>query len=422
MSEEISKLTDVEQSRTEVFSFSFYFLATDYALRWVVLEIWRYRIVNDWVFWTSQFVIGLCMFIYIGFRQERIRAKYQVPKTEVEDTAWSILFLLFIAFSSSYIAYSLYSDWRLWVKLLFSLAILLVYSTYTLMLYVGSIQRISKADRARELDALSGDEQNEIDANDIRIVRMETEIASVSHRVESYTLESALFGALAFSGFLTLISSSNPVLKNSQDLLASLSIIFNRLREGSFSGLSNSLNLMATSDYLMAAITIETLVCSMFFVSVIVSRLRFYGVLKQVDYAVRTARMYNDKEEEVYNLMLENEAKKEVLEGRLQHLTQRIADAINKAEPLFRDLDFIANAMWALRNSGIGTFVLILLTSAFLISNILALIFVVVSLAAYIFTVFHKWMSHRKLRDEPFFQALERRIFRVPLRDRTTRK
>jgi hypothetical protein len=132
--------------------------------------------------------------------------------------------------------------------------------------------------------------------------------------------------------------------------------------------------------------------------------------------------MYNDKEEEVYNLMLENEAKKEVLEGRLQHLTQRIADAINKAEPLFRDLDFIANAMWALRNSGIGTFVLILLTSAFLISNILALIFVVVSLAAYIFTVFHKWMSHRKLRDEPFFQALERRIFRVPLRDRTTRK
>jgi hypothetical protein len=154
---------------------------------------------------------------------------------------------------------------------------------------------------------------------------------------------------------------------------------------------------------LIAAVTVETLVCSMFFLSVIVSRLRFYGVLERVDFAVRAAKTYNEKEEMVYHLKIEYEGMKEshenpLVKERLTNLHQKVKIAVDTAEPLVSSLSSVSNYMWAFRSLGIGSFLLILFTSAFLISIWVALALIGLSVLAYSYTSLDQWRVTKIVR------------------------
>ena len=102
-----------------------------------------------------------------------------------------------------------------------------------------------------------------------------------------------------------MISSELKALPKVVNLTTDLSGLLKQVSYSGLSGFGQSLDAMAGTNNLLAAVTLETLLCSMFFLSVIISRLHFYGILQRVDYAVRIARAYNNKEEELYNLRLQ---------------------------------------------------------------------------------------------------------------------
>jgi DNA-binding transcriptional MerR regulator len=239
--------------------------------------------------------------------------------------------------------------------------------------------------------------ERHIDDNDARIIQIETEIASMSQRIDTYTLESSLFGALAFSGFVTLISTERPVLREIQALVVEISDAIDAVIAFRFNELIPFLLGLDDTNKLLAAITIETLICSMFFVSVIVSRLRFSEVLKDTSFSTQVARMYNNKEEETYNLKLESEQRNHLLEERLQRINENIGIALDNANELLKELRPIVMYMATFRNLGLLSFLVILITSAFLVSEFLALGFVLLSVMAYAYTAFDKWLRQKRL-------------------------
>jgi hypothetical protein len=407
------------EKKTPTFEFSYWPILVDYVLRWMVFEVWRFSLIPGWLFWICQIaVIPITIIILISSREDNLKKKYEVTgQINVESSPWAALFCLFIIFSGSYITFSLYREWPSWAKWISATLVFIVYGLYILGLHETAVKSASKEDRLKEREALEealiSDDSEIVDANDIRIIRMETEIFSVSQRVDSYTLESALFGALAFSGFLTLISSNTQTLANVQGLITNASVTINKVIQSGASGFNRPSASSVTDNNLLGAVTIETLICSMFFVSVIVSRVRFYEILRRVDYAVRVARTYNNKEDEVYNLKLQFPDTRDSFDVRLNTLTRKVIDAIDNAEPLFRDLSLIARYMWGFRNLGIGSFVLVLLTSAFLVSRPFGVVFIGLSLLIYLYSIFDKWWRDKKLQRIPFFLGLDRRIFRM---------
>jgi hypothetical protein len=410
-----------EQKQTaHVFDFSYGPLLLDYGLRWAAFEAWRFGYIPGWLFWVFQLaIIPLPILRWVSVKETKLKDKYGITANPtVQGSLWAVLLCWFVVLSGSFVSYLLYEDWPRWAKWLSAVLAFIFYGWYVLILYISPTGSISKTDRLKQQEsideALSDDEAEVVDANDVRIVRMETEIGSISQRVESYTLESALFGALSFSGFLTLIASEKDVLGRLQQLLAALIETAREVARIGLSGFDNSALPQITNDHLLAVVAMETLLSSMFFVSVIVSRLRFYNYLRRVDYAVRLARMYNNKEEEIFHLRLQFPEARDSFEHRLTSLTQKVADAIHHAEPLFNDLSFVARYMWGFRNLGIGSFVLILVTSGYLVSPPLGVLFVTVSVLAYLYSFIDSWWRSKKLQHVPFFLALERKIFRIP--------
>lgn len=435
-SENTANTNEVQKDRN-TFKFAYAFLLVDYISRWIILELWSYEIINGVIFWFGHFVIAFVVIICMLRRDTWLKKKYGIDITFPEGTTWNILFWIFIVLSGVVITFSLYPYWPIWGRISFSIGALFLYGSYTTVVATFSVQKTNKEEYNREYDALADDSQIAVDANDVRIIRMETEIASISNRIESFTLESALFGALAFSGFLTLIAAEKPILQNTQDFISNISNVVYAVRDLDLD-LIKSLSVgIATTDCLLGAIAVQTLVCSMFFVSVIVSRLRFYNILKKVDYAIRVARGYNDKEEQAYLLFLQQHGRGDLerndkskaedldkqylldstmpvdLTERLHSLTAHVTDAINNADPLFRDLLFVTRFIWGLRNMGIIAFVLILLTSALLVSKNIALLSLALFLSALLYTVLDAWVRNKKLHGNPFFAALEKRIFRM---------
>jgi Ca2+/Na+ antiporter len=409
-----------------IFQFSYLPIFIDYVLRWALLGLWRLGAVSEWVFWVGQIIaVPLLVLWWTSSRADKIKKKYNISlpdRINPEDTRWSLLFALFVVFSGCYITFSLVNGrLNFWggivVTWLIVFVTFMIYGFYVIILYTDSFQSNPKEKRREGLESIEEwveDEIGVIDRNDVEIVEMETEIISISQRVDTYTLESALFGALAFSGFLTLVASDKPVLADVQNFLAGLSEIANWVMLSRISALGASPVVMLTKDNLIAAITLETLICSMFFLSVVVSRIRLNDVLKRADYAVRVARAYNNKEEETHDLKLQNPTDNDgTLGKRLEFLGKRITEAIASAKPLFRELWAIVDYMRVFRNLGIGSFVFILVTSAFWVWTTLGLIFTILSLLAYTYTAIDELTRKRRVGSILFFQRQGKILSRV---------
>ncbi len=155
----------------------------------------------------------------------------------------------------------------------------------------------------------------------------------------------------------------------------------------------------------------------MFFLSVIVSRLRFNDALKRVDYAVRIASSYNDKEEEVYNFVLQGHDEAKV-RHRLTILKEKITVALYHAEESFRDLRPIVNYMWVFRNLGLISFLLILITGALWVSPILAILFTSLAVLAFVYSALDTWIRTRSLEKRGIIHFFRKKagLFAVPAR------
>ena len=417
---EKSQASTEKESRT--FGFSYWPMVVEIALRLTVFVAWRLAVIQTGIFWLSEVLVSIAVLAFTFIREdkvkEQIRKEYDIPdsvRIDAGGTGLSFIAASLVILSGCYIAFFLFESWPTWLRVLLSVIAFVIYGIYMVFLYVSSIAFIPKPDESHDRSVEGESEavkEEAIDRNDIDIATMETEITSASQRVDTFTLESALFGALAFSGFLALISSDKPILSSLHTFLAHLSTII----YSSAQLVLNDATLMSESN-LIAAITLETLVCSMFFLAVIVSRLRFNDVLKLADYAVRTARTHNNKEEAVYvlwlEMLVEQQTRIDILQTRLTLLNQRTESAIEDARPLIRELLSILSYMRLFRDLGIASFVLILATSALLISSALSLLFVAIYLVSFGYMAIDDLARNKRLKEVKSVESLKRFLRRA---------
>ena len=406
-------------AKAPTFKFAYSFLLLDFFLRWIVYGLWRFHMINGWVFWIAQVVvISIVIVGMVVVRNENTKEKYKLgPRDDAnpEATLLSTILALGGVFLATYIGYTIFSGSSWWIRIPFALLTFIVYGFYILAVCMSSVQSTAKEDEIPVPIELSVDEW--IDENDLEIVRLETDKISLTQRVDTYTLESTLFGALSFSGFVTIIAADKAVLSGVRELIADSAQIAQMILQFDFTHFGQPIAGMRTEIALIAGIAVETLICSMFFLSVIVSRLRFNDALKRVDYAVRIASSYNDKEEEVYNFVLQGHEEARV-SHRLTILKEKITVALYHAEESFRDLRPIVNYMWVFRNLGLVSFLLILITGALWVSPILAILFTSLAVLAFVYSALDTWIRTRSLEKRGIIQFFRRKagLFVVPAR------
>lgn len=131
--------------------------------------------------------------------------------------------------------------------------------------------------------------------------------------------------------------------------------------------------------------------------------------------------MNNNKEEEVYNFVLQGHDEVKI-RNRLEILKKKISDAVYHAEESFRDLRPIVNYMWVFRNLGLISFLLILITGALWVSPILAILFTTLSVLALVYSALDTWIRTRSLEKRGIIGFFRKKagLFPVPARKTNT--
>jgi hypothetical protein len=330
-------------------------LLLDSVLRSVALALFLRNVYSTGWFWTLQLiVIPAVVMFHVGQRFERSDKIFGRDAVEVQSTRFSVALSIVCFVSGVVIFWSLSSHWSVSYRIGATILLVFVYGGYIVGLHeTGITDRLVSVSSPTAIKPLQLPEAH--DLNDMRIVEMETEVQSISQRVEGYTLESTLLGGLSFSGFLALLASEKPIIQALNHVGAIIDQTFEAFPRSDVSQtLATARTAPFTADDLLAIVTVLTLLSSLFFLAVIISRLRYYEVLQRVEYAVRKARVWNDKEEEVFLIVAQQDNVE--LRARLDQLTASVTEAVDHAEPLRQDLLGIARYLWLLRNLGLGCF------------------------------------------------------------------
>ncbi len=242
-------------------------------------------------------------------------------------------------------------------------------------------------------------DNNPIDTNDTEILEIEGEVRNLMNRVEAYILESVMFGALTFSGFLTIIASDTDRLNyvsmrrfgyNLVEFMLDLIVFeFKRLEEYHI--------FSADPEHLLVLIMFQTVLCALFFLMVIAARLKFSKTAEQIDNTVRLARSYNNKEEEVYILKLQS-PHNTLLDKRLLVLNRKISQLVLQAADLIKEVKPVISYMSFLRNMGVLFFLFIIITSLLFFNTTIAIFFGAMSLTAYVYKQFDTWYRQKRMQ------------------------
>lgn len=185
------------------------------------------------------------------------------------------------------------------------------------------------------------------DSNDIEIVGLNVSIQSVHRRVEAYTIESTLLSALSFSAFTAIVYSDSGPVEDIQWILDAPMACLQTVNV--------CLPVLTASDvqeHLMFIIAACLLMCAVFFLSVLVTRLRFSDALRYTEQLVRTAEVLNQKEESA-------------VDAQRGKLTAEISKLLDRARHGVIDLSPMVTFMKTFRDLGILAFVAAIATCGF---------------------------------------------------------
>ncbi|MBL8179736.1 MAG: hypothetical protein JNK48_33970 [Bryobacterales bacterium] len=244
-----------------------------------------------------------------------------------------------------------------------------------------------------------------VDVNDQVILRLESEIQSQVRRVDGFTLEGALIGALAFGAFVTIVASDAVALESLRhvhdDLLrigvCSLSL---DVQCGSTAG-----NDLVQKDRLLSLVSILALFSSVFFLSVIVARIRFTALLAPAEYFVKLSSSLNGKEEHFKDLLAGGTAAEQTVKARLAELGQDIDASLHHARTALALISPVVTYMAVFRNLGVLAFMAALIVSALWISIHLALMFLLICSVAYFYPQLDE-MTRKATKRNHYFSKL----------------
>jgi hypothetical protein len=371
-------LTDYRAKPTIKIAATIWPLALDYLLRWIALFY-----LNDKNLLLLANIIFIPAFIFlivvfVGRRHRRIntalfnsyggRNQFDV---NYSFTTSQYTWLAFLLGSGVFISYLLPDQGTL-------IALLGLSVYYIAYVRIYRLGKLDENDLIHQLEAKNGFSTTlNADENDEAIVNLETRLNSYTVRLEAYVLESALFGALSFSGFLQIMATD---LISFADLENFAAQVFNASRafiHMNGSDFTQSLTALDNKVSLFCLISVESLVCSIFFLGVIASRLRFSDIADKVRASINLAKAYNEKEE----LLSEKSAS----ELRIQTITQKIHEQLESANVILADVNPAMAYMRYFRNAGILMFLIILISSSLLISGVLGWTFLLLVAATLVY-------------------------------------
>jgi len=357
-------------------------LIIDHLLRWAV--IWFLSLNNDLLWLTNFFFIPLLVLAGSYFVRRRLNKKNDrllslygnLSNFQTRTTISSLQYTGMVVM----IIISLLVSNVLEYPLIFPLSGYLVYyGLYQSLAAPGHLTEQSIItqinQQAKYYEGLSPDE------NDEAIVSLQSRLQSVTGRLEAYVLESALFGALAFSGFLQIMAEG---LVSFDDLQAFSDNAFKLVSHIVYLQGDEAraiLNTLTTKNGLFSLVSVETLVCSILFLAVIAARLRFSDVADKVNHALKLAANFNQKEEVLY-------AKgtiKEKSQERYEMINRKIRKELTSGQKEIENMGPITTYMRFFRNAGLLTFLIILISSGLLISGFLSLLFAFLGLSTIVY-------------------------------------
>ncbi|WP_020530858.1 tetratricopeptide repeat protein [Flexithrix dorotheae] len=330
--------------------------------------------------------IALVVLFFAKLRQKKVGQYYEnlfsnfkdekPSRIKIQPKAWQFtLIVLMAAFEGNlmYVLFDEFSDIDYflvgYIGLFFAL-ITFLYLYFVLNTISPGKLKISKL-LALKKQELTFQQKLSADENDEAFVRLETGFVSKKQRIEAYVIESTLFGALSFSAFLQLIANDLITLAGVEDFVVLYNDVFNMLLLLNFEGLFNSMGIMTEKTHVFSILAILTLLCSIMFLVVIASRLRFRDVSDKLEQCFNLIRSLNNKEE---HLLLKEHVSKED-EKRFKLLNQKILNQLNEANAYVREINPIAGFMQYFRDLGVVIFFIILIASGLFFSKFLAIAF-----------------------------------------------
>lgn len=381
----------------------------DQVLRWFAFfAYYRDSVSFKMLLILQLLLIPIAVGVFIYFRTSNVTSKYKGELnllfiSIIPAKLQVILFISFIIISWPIIAFivtkfTMQSSFILLIQVLAFIIYILYLTAISLFLspstkileiqytpqYSGSYHclGVEELEEINNIPIKERERTEAIDNNDINLTYLDTDVISMGNKGETFILESIFIGALAFSGFLTLVSSDK--INNSNQIFNTILVDLNNLIFHLYIFDTTYLKSFISDESFIqkeyAFVAIETLICSLFFIIVLATRVRFSSLLDKVKHLISLAKLYNAKEEEIFLLEkqgVQNLAERQLyLNSKIELLLEDAHKAFNNARPLF-------NYMTIFRSLGIYSFYLILITSGLIFSysvTLLILCIIVLSL------------------------------------------
>jgi hypothetical protein len=244
--------------------------------------------------------------------------------------------------------------------------------------------------------------------NDEEIIELDVSLRSANDKMEAYVLEAALFGALAFSGFLQLISSSNVSIESLGAFSTNIYTIFEELVNFSIASTFKSLEFLLSKDGILSLMAFLTLFCSVFFLAVIASRLRFNDLADAIDRSLQLSKIYNEKEENSINVNsgIANESSNFFTNLIRKHLIQGNL-SLEQTFPIMEFMRFF-------RTLGIFTFFVIVVAGGLFVSTQLSMVLAFIMLISFLFfklKLIVQYLKNVTTQFQEFYFRVEKKVF-----------
>ena len=273
-----------------------------------------------------------------------------------------ILLLLFTGFIFYKCFYEFYGLSVFFLFLFYSL------SYYYFLVYLGSLPLHSKGNSLNNNYADESD-YNEVDQNDAQIAIIQTKVDDLKHKIDTYTLESALLGALSLTAYLQPFTGN--VIKPDTFILTlnKINVVVHHFLifefKLSFIGIRS---LFHDTNFLWTTIALFSIFCSILYLFLLVSRKNIYTQISTIVKELELSKNFNSKEEELHNISLENEKKNRDIEDRLKDVSKQCKKHLKRCDDIIPRMENSFHLLENLRNLANLFFILLVCVAAFLIS------------------------------------------------------
>jgi hypothetical protein len=370
-------------------------LLLDLLARYATYGIWRTGLLPSWLFWILQaVVIPVVQFYWVDHRIKRARLALKLDATQKFVLASRPQWTVFVVAVSLNNALHPFYDVRIglhWLRILLAITLSLAALWYTVGVAStsasGEVIETKANDDYVAFDYVAFDP---IDENDRLLTKLQTKLADLSRKVESYTIESTLIGAISFSAFVTIAAAEKVKMVDVQALVNQLILVLRTLGSAQNAAARAQLSHTPTETTVLISAAFTALVCSMFFMVVIAARLRFNSLIGPVSFSTEMAANFNQKEEEIYSHINIHETNADsntikVHEERLLQLRDRINNYLNQARAGVDQIDPVIRYMTISRAFGLVSFLITLVISALWFAPLLSGLFTLLAVITFVY-------------------------------------